>query len=158
MDSVSVGAVCSHWCYKPVPHWSTIKSRSPKWSFYKVYLRMLILNLGILVSDFLVHMFVRDVNGSRTWVVDFILGPCRPKMCSSQPKNDKKMENNSRIGTLSGIGIVETNLSMKSNKLSLFGGFQIWMLHFGVLLCRTIWKGWKMRRVMTQFWSWVSGQ
>ena len=44
-------------------------------------------------------------------------------MCSSQPKNDKKMENNSRFGTLSGIGIVETNLSMKSNKWSLFGGF-----------------------------------
>ena len=68
MDSVSVGAARSHWCYKPVPHWSTIKSRSPKWSFYKVYLRMLILNLGVLVYDFKVHMFVRDVNRiNRSW-------------------------------------------------------------------------------------------
>ena len=65
MERVTVGAASSHWCYKPVPHWPTIKSRFSKGTFYKGYLRILILNLGVPIFDLIAPMFVRGCKGSK---------------------------------------------------------------------------------------------
>ena len=65
MDRVTVGASSSHWCYKPVRHWPTIKSKFSKWTFYKGYLRILILNLGVPIFDLIAPMLVRGCKGSK---------------------------------------------------------------------------------------------
>ena len=71
---------------------------------------------GLQVSDFIVHMFVRDVNRSWTWVFDLLLGPCRPDMRFSQPKKYKKMETIAILGRLLASRLLKQNLSMKSKK------------------------------------------